>query len=357
MDVCMRVVWCGPSGGMSLEVVESESSEARKENGEGARPLDTQASKHCLSVCELYCMHSFILYNYFQCKHSLMSSSAAAAASSSSQTQEMPPPAALLPPAAATAATTIGANNQVEETEAEAAEEDDGFAAQGYTPLVNLDEDDAEGGGMEGGIEGGMGMMMPPPAAGGGWGEEEEDEEDGGEGDSEGDRRNVDFESITSRILAQMEAEYTHTRAQGGEEGGMPVAAAAGASVGNRVRERRREGRAGMVGGDAIVAAAGVASLSLHDEDDGNHNEAPTAFSSSCSSSSTSPQPQAAPTPPPSSLLPPPPPRPLSPSKEEQIRRVMAGVVLSPQITPAWATGVDWEGPELKRMLAWLQGE
>lgn len=215
-------------------------------------------------------------------------------------------------------------------------------------------------------------MMPPPPAAGGGWGEEDEDEdEDGGEGDSEGDRREVDFESITSRILAQMEAEYTHTRAQGGDEGRVPVAAAAAAaaSVGNGVRERRTEGGVGMNGADSReeggegdkehVAAAGVASLSLNDDDDGAQNRVPAA-----SSSSTSPQApklsqsQAATLPPPSSsLLPPPPPRPLSPSKEEQIRKVMAGVVLSPQITPAWATGVDWEGPELKRMLARLQGE
>lgn len=231
----------------------------------------------------------------------------------------MPAAAGLPPPPAAA---TVHNHNEVEETEAEAAaeEEEEGFAPQGYSPLVNLDEDGEEGGGMEGG---GMMMMPPPPAAGGGWGEEEEDEEeDGGEGDSEGDRREVDFESITSRILAQMEAEYTHTRAQGGDK--------------------------------EEVATARVASLSLHDDDDGAQNGEPAASFPS----STSPQSQAATLPPPSSsLLPPPPPRPLSPSKEEQIRRVMAGVVLSPQITPAWATGIDWEGPELKKMLARLQGE
>lgn len=273
------------------------------------------------------------------------------------------PPAALLPAAAAAAAITT--HDQVGETEGEAVEEEEhSFAAQGYTPLVNMGQDEGEA--TEGWVGGG-GMMMPPPAAGGGWAEEEDDE-----GDSEGDRREMDFEFITSRILAQMEAEYTRTRAQGGEDRGVPKAAAAAASVGNGVRERIGGGRVGTArrsdagegeGGVEEVAVAGITSLSLDNSENGDQEGLPVTSSSSAAASSASPQApetpksQDATLPSSSSVLPPPPPRPLPPEKEELIRRVMAGVVLSPQVTPAWATGIDWEGPELKSMLARLQGE
>lgn len=276
-----------------------------------------------------------------------MSSPAEAAAtlppssSSSLQTEEMPP-ATHFPPTPAAAA--VATRDQLGETEGEAVEEEEHiFTAQGYAPLVNVGEDEEEG-------------MMPPPAAGGGWAEEEEEEEE--DNDSEGDRREVDFEIITSRILAQMEAEYIHTRAQGGEDSRVPIAAAAAESVGNGVWERmggERTGAARSDGGEE-VAPTGIASLSLDDSENGGQEKFSFASSTSPHLPET-PQSQDATHPSSSGVLSPPLPRSLPQEKEELIRRVMAGVVLPPQVTPAWATGVDWEGPELKSMLARLQGE